>query len=173
MKTSDQGKRQIRGHTLPPLENNSRNKNNEVRSSLFFIHLWCFYFCYLNCWMHSAFLIQKSCLFVCLYIIKQKQVMAQYWTNWDGEGTAEGRVSSIHRQTERKKGRAGNRNTKQNLKDFAAELRDWFNTHTHAECKHVKYKLRCGFYCTFMWRSDKWICNNFDNGLKGFVTIEC
>lgn len=81
MKTSDQGKRQIRGHTLPPLENNSRNENNEVRSSLFYTFVVLLFLLpiLLNA---QCFLIQKSCL-LCLYIIKQKQVMAQYSTEQD------------------------------------------------------------------------------------------
>lgn len=70
-------KRQIRGHTLPPLENNSRNKNNEVRSSLFL------YICGAS--ISVIYTVECTVLpntenpaLLCLYIIKQKQVMAQY-----------------------------------------------------------------------------------------------
>lgn len=127
MKTSDQGKRQIRGHTLPPLENNSRNKNNEVRSSLFYTFVVLLFLLpiLLNA---QCFLIQKSCL-LCLYIIKQKQVMAQYSTNQDrarqsvelAEYIIIPRVRKAEQQTE----------IQSKVSDLATGPRDQFNTHSH------------------------------------------
>lgn len=118
MKTSDQGKRQIRGHTLPPLENNSRNKNNEVRSSLFYTFVVLLFL--LPILFECTVLPNTEILPLCVCTLLNKKT-CHHGTilNQPRQGTAECRVSSIHHQTEGKKSRAGNRNTKQGLSEGA------------------------------------------------------
>lgn len=64
----------------------------------------------------QCFLIQKSCL-LCLYIIKKTKTKTGLGTilNQPIQGTAECGVSRAHGQTESKKSRAANRNTKGEL----------------------------------------------------------
>lgn len=125
------------GTTLPPLENNSRKKTKKKqwgKKFSFFYTIVVLLFMLPILLNAQCFLIQKSCL-LCLYIIKKKQNKNKKTghgtiLNQPIHGTAECRVSRAHGQTESKRSRAANRNTKGELLRLRNEP-PWLGTRTH------------------------------------------